>query len=162
VQNPHCCLRSLRPLGSRGRLERRFHLLICPTSPALLKTNAGPSLKSTMSSIRGILLYLEAPVERSMVRRTTGSGWPTIRKSDPEVYLIGREPVMRIFTSLLALGCQSGWTPRWKRLLEREAGRQGRGLSVCRRQVSCMLAEGRQNLASFARLCTPKWRYGDT
>jgi hypothetical protein len=27
-------------------LERRFHLLICPTSPALLKTNAGSSLKS--------------------------------------------------------------------------------------------------------------------
>jgi hypothetical protein len=33
------------PFGKQ-LLERRFHLLICPTSPALLKTNAGSSLKS--------------------------------------------------------------------------------------------------------------------
>jgi hypothetical protein len=49
----------------------------------------------------------------------------------PEVYLIGREPAMRISTSLFALCCQSG--PDATRQSEREVDRSGRGLYVCRR-----------------------------
>jgi hypothetical protein len=45
--------------------------------------------------------------DESAVGSEVGSGGG-IQESDPQIYLIGREPVMRISTSLLAVCCQSG------------------------------------------------------